>query len=65
MIDWTRLPRAEAGRRLQGDILRPIERRVLRWRDRGADFSDLLVRFRRGPEFLRQVEALAHYKLGR
>ena len=51
------------GSHLQGDVLRPLERRVLRWRASGADFDQLSSRFCRTPKFLRQVEALAHYKL--
>ncbi len=51
------------GHRMQGDVLRPLERRVLRWRALGADYEQLSPRFRRTPKFLRQVEALAHYKL--
>jgi DNA-binding CsgD family transcriptional regulator len=50
-------------RHLQGDVLRPLERRVLRWRAAGADHDMLSPRFRRTPDFLRQVESLAHYKL--
>ena len=50
-------------RQMQGDVLRPLERRVLRWRASGADLDALSPRFRRTPEFLRQVEFLAHYKL--
>lgn len=45
--------------------LRPIERRVLRWRDDGADYNELAARFRRRPAFIRQVEQLARYKLTR
>ena len=52
-----------AGAHFQGDILRPIERRVLRWRASGADYDQLSPRFRRTPRFLRQVETLAQYKL--
>jgi hypothetical protein len=55
------LPRGS--RHLQGDVLRPLERRVLRWRAAGTDVEALAPRFRRTPEFLRQVESLAHYKL--
>jgi DNA-binding CsgD family transcriptional regulator len=50
-------------RHLQGDVLRPLERRILRWRAAGADHDALSPRFRRTPDFLRQVESLAHYKL--
>jgi len=51
------------GPRLQGDVLRPLERRVLRWRASGAEYDQMSTRFRRSPDFLRQVESLAHYKL--
>lgn len=47
----------------QGDILRPLERRLLRWRDQGLSHEDLGPRFRRSPSFLARVEQLAHYKL--
>jgi len=57
----TELPRN--GSRLQGDVLRPLERRVLRWRATGAEYDQMSSRFRRSPDFLRQVETLAHYKL--
>jgi DNA-binding CsgD family transcriptional regulator len=58
---FAEMPRG--GRQMQGDVLRPLERRVLRWRAAGADVDDLSPRFRRTPDFLRQVESLAHYKL--
>ncbi len=51
------------GSRIQGDVLRPVERRVLRWRASGAQYEQISPRFRRTPEFVRQVESLAHYKL--
>jgi DNA-binding CsgD family transcriptional regulator len=51
------------GHQLRGDVLRPLERRVLRWRASGADHEDFSTRFRRSPDFLRQVEALAQYRL--
>lgn len=45
--------------------LTPLERRVLRWRDRGADPHDMAWRFRRTPEHIARVERLARYKLAR
>ena len=66
--EWARRVRVLAAtprgsRHLQGDVLRPLERRVLRWRAAGAELEALSPRFRRTPDFLRQVESLAHYKL--
>ncbi len=45
--------------------LRPLERRILRWRDQGAEPAEIATRFRRSPEFVERVEALANYKLSR
>lgn len=45
--------------------LRPLERRILRWRDAGAPASDIATRFRRSPGFVQRVEDLARYKLSR
>jgi DNA-binding CsgD family transcriptional regulator len=42
--------------------LRPIERRLLRWRDEGASADELADRFRRGPEYIERVLQLADYK---
>jgi hypothetical protein len=64
VIACTRLPRQD-DRPPSPDGLRPIERRVLRWRDQGAAFTDLAARFRRRPDYLQQVERLARYKLAR
>jgi len=67
--EWTARVRALSaiprpnGHQLRGDVLRPLERRVLRWRASGADYDDLSPRFRRSPDFLRRVEALALYRL--
>jgi DNA-binding CsgD family transcriptional regulator len=43
--------------------LRPLEQRVLRWREDGSDYIDIARRFGRSPEHVRRVEALARYKL--
>ncbi len=48
----------------RGDVLRPLERRILRWRGDGASYDSLSPRFRRSPEFLERVERLARYRLG-
>jgi DNA-binding CsgD family transcriptional regulator len=47
------------------DPLRPLERRVLAWRDEGATPEDLAPRFKRSPEHVARVEDLARYKLRR
>jgi hypothetical protein len=47
----------------RGDVLRPLERRILRWRAAGVEHEELGPRFRRSPDFLRRVESLALYRL--
>jgi DNA-binding CsgD family transcriptional regulator len=63
--EWAGLPRPDAGRVPRGDVLRPLERRVLRWRERETGYDEIGRRFHRSPRFVQQVEHLAHYKLGR
>ena len=57
-----RMPRTQA-LPLRGDVLRPLERRVLRWRSDGSIYAEIAPRFRRSPEFVQRVEDLARYKL--
>jgi len=45
--------------------LRPLERRILRWRDEGASPAEIGPRFNRSPGFIERVEHLARYKLAR
>jgi hypothetical protein len=45
------------------DRLRPLERRLLRWRRAGLRHEDLSGRFRRSPEFLARVQDHDRYKL--
>lgn len=54
------LPDRRAPQRRRG--LRPLERRLLRWRDQGASPEELADRFRRGPGYIERVLALADYK---
>jgi hypothetical protein len=63
MVEMTRLPRAHASDGASAHRLRPLERCVLRWRDRGAGWGEIAPRFRRSPRFVQQVETLARYKL--
>jgi DNA-binding CsgD family transcriptional regulator len=51
------------GTSVRGDVLRPLERRVLRWRGEGVSHEAMAPRFRRSPAFLARVEHLALYKL--
>jgi hypothetical protein len=63
VIELARVSR-EADGRPDTHRLRPLERRVLQWRQQGAGYDELAPRFRRSPEFIERVEALATYKLG-
>ena len=58
-----RLPRTPRARVVSDDGLRPLERRMLRWRHYGATYDEIGARFRRSPAFVARVETLAHYKL--
>ena len=42
--------------------LRPIERRLLRWRAEGVSTPELADRFHRGPDYIERVLELADYK---
>lgn len=46
-------------------VLRPLERRILAWREAGASYAEIGARFRRSPQFVRRVEDLAQAKLAR
>jgi DNA-binding CsgD family transcriptional regulator len=55
-----RVPRQGDGR--GPGRLRPVERRVLKWREDGASANDIAARFRRQPRSIEQIERLARYK---
>ncbi len=46
-------------------LLRPLERRVLQWREAGAGYDEISTRFRRSVAGVQQVERLARYKVDR
>jgi transcriptional regulator len=50
-------------RRRRPGSLRPIERRILHWRDRGVSTDEIAERFRRSPDYVARVERIARYKL--
>ncbi len=65
IIGMTAFPAGSAGPPTDRPLLRPLERRVLRWRDEGADYAEISERFRRSVEAVQRVERLARYKLSR
>jgi len=60
VLELARVPRQGDGSR--PSVLRPVERRVLKWREDGASASDIARRFRRQPRSIEQIERLARYK---
>ena len=61
LVDLARLPLRNAPE--HDGQLRPLERRILAWREQGADYEEIGPRFRRSPDFVRRVEDIANYKL--
>jgi DNA-binding CsgD family transcriptional regulator len=59
------LRQGQDGPTVEGGVLRPLERRILRWRALGATEKQIASMFRRSPAFVRRVERLARTKLGR
>jgi len=58
---WTSIPRS---RPPQSRSPRAIERRVLKLRAAGESHAEVGARFGKGAGFIRQVEGLAHFRLG-
>jgi hypothetical protein len=63
VIAYTRIPRTGAAP--EAEALRPVERRILKWRAVGADHADIGRRFRRSAGHIERIEQLAAYKLAR
>jgi DNA-binding CsgD family transcriptional regulator len=60
VLALSKVPRRGGGQR--PGKLRPLERRVLKWRADGASATDIARRFRRQPRTIEQIERLARYK---
>lgn len=61
VLDYTHLPRT--GTPQDSSVLRPLERRILKWRAAGSNHAEIGRRFRRSADHVARVEQLAHYKL--
>ena len=63
VLRLAQVPRAHADEPTSvGAPLRPLERRLLRWRDEGVDAGELAAMFGRTPEHIARVLALVDYK---
>lgn len=63
VLRLAQVPREPAGRLHSSETsLRPLERRLLRWRDAGADPGEVATMFGRTPEHIERVLALVDYK---
>ncbi|MFP4074060.1 MAG: hypothetical protein ACLFRT_13065 [Actinomycetota bacterium] len=59
MIGWTEIPRNGSP---DDHHLTPLERRVLALRSQGESHRQIAEKFKKGEDFIRQVEGLAHFK---
>ena len=64
VIEMAHLP-GSGSQRISGDVLRPLERLILRWRAKGASFEEIAPRLNRSAKSVERIEGFAHYKLGR
>ena len=61
VVGYTDLPRA--GATDDASVLRPLERRILKWRANGTNHAEIGRRFHRSADHVARVEELANYKL--
>ncbi len=63
VLRLARVPRSSAEQSTAVELpLRPLERRLLRWRAQGLDASEVAAMFRRSPDHIERVLALVDYK---
>jgi hypothetical protein len=63
VLRLARVPRASDGDPNPVEMsLRPIERRLLHWRDQGVEPNEVAAMFKRSPEHIERVLALVDYK---
>lgn len=62
IASYTEIPRSGGGSREDGELLRPLERRVLALRREGKSHAEIGEMFRRSPDFARRVEGMAYYR---
>lgn len=63
VMTYARMPRS--GAQPVASDLRPVERRILKWRASGAEHAEIGRRFRRSAGHIERVERMAGYKLAR
>lgn len=61
IIEWTSIPRSKPPARRSPSA---VEVRVLALLGAGETHEEVGLRFRRGADYIRQVEGFAHYRLG-
>ena len=61
MVGYTHVPRTAAT--TDASVLRPLERRILKWRAKGTNHAEIGRRFHRSADHVARVEQLANYKL--
>ena len=61
ILEWTEVPREGLGSSM---VPSAMARRVLALRDHGETHERIAERFRRSPDHIRRVEAMAQFQLG-